>query len=88
MNIPWELIFEMISKLIEQCMVEGRPEAEIRVALSSPGGREYVALWLKMGREGIRGKERRAYMAAVRGAAANVTGDQIDDLIAEAKGAG
>jgi len=88
MNIPWELIFEWISKLIEQCMVEGRPETEIRQVLANPGGREYIGLWLKMGREGVRGKERRTYMAAVRNVASNVTGDLIDDLITEAKGAG
>lgn len=88
MNIPWELIIGWISDLIEQCSSKGRSDTEIRQALTNPGGREYAGLWVKMGRNGVRGSERRAYMAAVRNAAGKVTGELIDELIAEAKEAG
>lgn len=85
MNIPWEMLFELITKLVEQCLAQGRPEGDIRSSLISPTGADWWSVWRGMGRMGIRGKERREYMKALREQRDKVTGDLADEIISEAK---
>ena len=86
MNIPWEMLFELITKLVEQCLAQGRPEGDIRSSLVSPSGADWFGVWRGLGRAGIRGKDRRSYMAALREQASKVSGDLADEIISEAKG--
>ncbi len=88
MNIPWENLFELITKLVEMCLAEGRPEADVRDSLVSPSGADWFGVWRGMGKEGIRGRERREYMKALREQSKKVTGDLADEIISEAKDAG
>ena len=87
MNIPWEQLFEVIMKLVEMCLAEGRPESDIKQSLISPSGWDWFGVWRGLGKLGIRGKERREYLKALREQATKVTGDLADEIISEAKGA-
>jgi hypothetical protein len=83
--MPWEILIPIIVDLIKDCMAQGRREEDIRASLASPTGADWVVVWLALGRNKIRGRDRRDAIETLRAQVQMLTGDAVDGLLAEAR---
>ena len=82
-----DLLKELLTRALEECLAQGTPEADIRDSLSSPTDADWRALRRSLGRQGYRGFRRWYLMSEFREQVDRCTGDLIDELIEDAKAA-
>lgn len=89
MNIPWDQIIQIVLELIQGCMQDQPPQADLRARLRNPRPLDVLRLRAGLRRKfGLRGDDLDAALAAARQEAFTCEDAVLDELLAEAEPGG